>query len=188
MKSFVKLLLATTAAILIAAPAHAQTIDQPSFSNPSPYGQIDLGGALPSGGLGNQLVIGARGGVEFNKWFAADLSLSQGFMMPATWLGGMNSTEFKLTPYLQLPLTDRVKFVAGPQIGVALLSGPASTNSMVGTYGGTAAFVFDTGWNRLQIVPQYEYTRSMTPGVITGPGYTDYYNNSKFTMGLRKQF
>ena len=183
MKSIVKSLTAVAAALTIAAPAYAQTP-----SNPSAYGQIDLGAAQPSGNLGEQLVIGARGGLVFNKWFAADLSLSQGFMLPATWLGGVNSTEFKLTPYLQLPLAPSVKFIAGPQMGVAMLAGPASTNTMVGTYGATAAFVFDTGWNRLQIVPQYEYTRSMQPGVITGPGYTDYYNNSKFTMGLRKQF
>ena len=74
MKSIVKSLIAV-AALVIAAPAYAQTP-----SNPSAYGQIDLGAAQPSGNLGEQLVIGARGGLVFNKWFAADLSLSQGFM------------------------------------------------------------------------------------------------------------
>ena len=180
MKSFTKTLIAAAVAVLIATPAFAQA--------PTPYGQIDLGAAQPSGNLGQQLTIGARGGLQFSKYFAGELSLNQGFMMPATWLGGVNSTEFKATPYLTLPLASTVSVFAGPQIGVAMLSGPASTNTMVGTYGGTVGVEFKTGWNRWSIVPQYTYTRSMQPGVITGPGYTDYYNNNQFTMGMRKTF
>ena len=178
MKSFTKTLLVAAAAVALASPAIAQT----------PYGQIDLGAAQPSGNLGSQLVIGARGGLEFNKWFSAELSLSQQFMMPATWLGGVNATEFKATPYVRYAFTPNFTAFAGPQIGVAMLSGPASTNTMVGTYGGTAGIEIKTGWHSWSIVPQYEYTRSMQPAVITGPGYTDYYNNNKFTMGLRKVF
>jgi len=183
MKSFIKSTLAVMALIGAIGTAHAQ-----SPQSPRPYGQVDLGAGMPSGNLGQQLSIGARAGLEFNKWFSGEFSLSQNFMLPATWLGGMNSTEFKLTPIVRYAVADTATIFAGPQIGAAMLSGPASTNTMVGTYGALVGVEFKTGWNRVSVVPSYEYTRSMQPGVITGPGYTDYYNNNVFRMGLRKTF
>lgn len=163
-----------------AAPVAAQNV--------KPYAQFDLGAASPSGQLGEQLIFGGRVGAEVNKWVGGDLALTQGFMTPATNLGAANSTEFKLTPVVKASLDKSVEIFGGPLIGVALMSGPATTNNMVGLYGAALGVKINTGYQNWSIVPSYEYTRSMTPAVITGPGYVDYYNNNKFMLGLRKSF
>lgn len=181
MKNIVKSILAAIVVGAIATPVFAQNVQRP-------YVQVDVGGAQPSGNLGSQISLGLRGGLEFNKYFSGELSLSENIMSPATWLGGFNTTEFKATPYLRYPITDKLTVFAGPQLGVAMISGAASTNTPVGTYGGTGGFQLNTGYHNFSLVAQYEYVRSMQPAIITGPGYTDYYNNNKITMGLRKTF
>lgn len=181
MKHTIKSIIAAIVVGTIAIPAAAQNVQRP-------YVQVDVGGAQPSGNLGSQISLGLRGGLEFNKYLSGELSLSENIMSPATWLGGFNTTEFKATPYLRYPITDKLTVFAGPQLGVAMISGAASTNTPVGTYGGTGGFQLNTNYHNFSLVAQYEYVRSMQPVIITGPGYTDYYNNNKITMGLRKTF
>lgn len=179
MKSIVKSLIAATALVLTAGTAYAQG---------KPYVQADLGASVPSGQLGTSINFGGHVGLPLNKYLAVDFSLIQNSMFPSTWLGGANSTEFKFSPLVALPVHSSVNLVVGPTVGAALMSGPATNNNMVGVYGLVAGVEFKTGWEGFSIVPSYAYTRSMVPAITTGPYNQDYYNVNTFTVGFKKSF
>ena len=158
----------------------ALLVSTSAFAQSKPYVQLDVGGDRISA-AGTQFDVAGKVGMDFGKYFGTNLSLTES-LSPS-----VNSLQFRLTPYVQYDITPYVAVFAGPQIGAAQFSGPAtySVSSFIG--GATGGFKFNTGWQNTSVLMQYQYTRSFD-SVMFGPNGLEPYNANQFTVGLRKQF
>jgi hypothetical protein len=171
MKSFVKSLLIATALITFSGIASAQSL----------YVQGDLGGSSVVGSTG-QFNGDVKAGLTAPAFFGADVGFYQGLS------SALNTSQVKLSPYVTLPVVKNVSVFAGPQIGYGSFSGSSTPyTGGDGVWGGQAGLKYNLvqGYS---LLGTYEYTRSFNPIIYTNTQGVDYYNDHKFTVGLRKTF
>jgi hypothetical protein len=128
--------------------AAALMLSTPALAQQKPYVQLDVGGDRISA-AGTQGDVAGKVGVDFNKYFGGNLGLTESFSP------SVNSLQFRLTPYVQYDITPYINVFAGPQIGAAQFSGPAtySVGDFVG--GAMGGFKFNTGWHNTSVLMQY---------------------------------